>query len=197
MKVRRIAMQFRYSVIGVFALMGSFASPVMAQDDHSHLQAPQVQSPESRVKAGTLVNEIREATKHFQTQPPEGYSLLLGCVSGGDFGAMGMHFLNGALLDSEITRDMPEILLYEPLPNGRLQLTGVDYIVTKEAWESNPDHKGPPELEGQLFHLFTSPNRFGLPDFYTLHVWAWKGNPTGTFTNWNPNVSCDAFRGEK
>jgi hypothetical protein len=33
----------------------------------------------------------------------------------------------------------------------------------------------------------------GLDPFYTLHVWAWKDNPNGTFTNWNPNVSCDAF----
>jgi hypothetical protein len=46
---------------------------------------------------------------------------------------------------------------------------------------------------GQAFHLFESPNRFALPAFYTLHVWAWKENPNGTFTNWNPNVSCDAF----
>ena len=34
---------------------------------------------------------------------------------------------------------------------------------------------------GQLLHLFESPNRFGLPAFYTLHVWAWKENPTGMF----------------
>ena len=47
---------------------------------------------------------------------------------------------------------------------------------------------------GQLLHLFESPNRFGLPAFYTLHVWAWKHNPNGTFVNWHPNVSCDAFR---
>ena len=60
-----------------------------------------------------------------------------------------------------------------------------------------PESHGPPELMGQLFHLFDAPNRFGLPAFYTLHVWAWKDNPNGTFTNWNPNVSCDAFAGEK
>jgi len=47
-----------------------------------------------------------------------------------------------------------------------------------------------------LFHLFESPNRFGLPAFYTLHVWAWKENPSGTFVNWHPNVSCDAFTGQ-
>jgi hypothetical protein len=66
-------------------------------------------------------------------------------------------------------------------------------LVKKADWESNPDHKGPPELMGQLFHLFDSPNRFGLDPFYTLHVWAWKDNPVGTISNWNPNVSCDAF----
>ena len=125
------------------------------------------------------------------------YALIFGCVSGGDFGAMGMHFLNGALLgDGDVDVNHPEILLYEPLPNGRLRLTGADYLVDKDEWDANPKHKGPPELMGQLFHLFDSPNRFGLKAFYTLHVWAWKDNPNGTFTNWNPNVSCDAFAGE-
>jgi hypothetical protein len=37
--------------------------------------------------------------------------------------------------------------------------------------------------------------RFGLPAFYTLHVWAWKDNPSGAFVNWHPKVSCDAFAG--
>ena len=49
---------------------------------------------------------------------------------------------------------------------------------------------------GQLLHLFESPNRFGLPPFYTLHVWAWKENPTGTFVNWHSKVSCDGFSGQ-
>ena len=46
----------------------------------------------------------------------------------------------------------------------------------------------------KLFHAFESPNRFGLPPFYTLHVWVWKDNPAGTFTTWNPAVSRDAFK---
>jgi hypothetical protein len=42
--------------------------------------------------------------------------------------------------------------------------------------------------------LNDSPNRFGLPAFYSLHVWAWKdNNPSGTFVNWSPKVSCDAY----
>jgi len=90
----------------------------------------------------------------------------------------------------------PEILLYEPLSNGKLRLTGADYLVLKSDWDAKPEHTSPPELMGQLFHLFDSPNRFGLPAFYSLHVWAWKENPNGTFVNWNPNVSCDGFSGQ-
>jgi hypothetical protein len=44
--------------------------------------------------------------------------------------------------------------------------------------------------------IFESPHRFGLPTFYTLHVWAWKENPAGTFADWHAAVSCDAFGGE-
>jgi hypothetical protein len=53
-----------------------------------------------------------------------------------------------------------------------------------------------PQLMGQIFHYFEAPNRFGLPAFYTLHVWAWKENPKGAFVNWHPNVSCQSFVGQ-
>jgi hypothetical protein len=39
------------------------------------------------------------------------------------------------------------------------------------------EEQNPPELK--VLHLFEGPNRFGLPAFYTLHVWAWKDNPPG------------------
>ena len=35
------------------------------------------------------------------------------------------------------------------------------------------------------------PNRFGLPPFYSLHVWAFKHNPAGMFEMFNPNVHCN------
>jgi hypothetical protein len=202
MKVGRFARQFQYSVIGALLLVGGGSSRALAQGDHMHAATSQrhEQTQEEKKRAGALVQAVREATEQFQNveNAAPDYALVFGCVSGGDFGAMGLHFLNGKLLgDGEVDVNHPEILLYEPLPNGRLRLTGADYLVDVEEWNSKPEHKGPPELMGQLFHLFDSPNRFGLKPFYTLHVWAWKDNPNGTFTNWNPNVSCDAFAGEK
>jgi hypothetical protein len=83
------------------------------------------------------------------------------------------------------------------LPNGRLRLIGADYLVPAGDWHtSNPDALGAPVLMGQIMHLFEAPNRFGLPDFYTLHVWAWKDNPTGMFVNWHSRVSCESFGGQ-
>jgi hypothetical protein len=43
-------------------------------------------------------------------------------------------------------------------------------------------------------HLLNSaPNRYGIPAFYALHVWAWRHNPQGTFVDYNPRVSCDGY----
>src|SRR5580765_4847330 len=197
MTVGRFGKNLAVSAIGALMLIGAVPARALAQDDHSHgiTAQRQEQTPEQKARAGALIKAVQEATERFQraaAAEAEGYTLQFGCVSGSDFGAMGMHFVNGALVDDgEIDVAHPEIVLYEPLPNGKLRLTGADYLVLADAW--NAKHAGPPQLMGQLFHLFDSPNRFGLPPFYTLHVWAWKENPNGAFTNWNPNVSCDAF----
>jgi len=89
---------------------------------------------------------------------------------------------------------MPVPWVNRSFPFSSGSYSGADYVVFAAAWDAT--HDAPPELMGQLFHLFDKPNRFGLDPFYALHVWAWKENPNGTFTNWNPNVSCDAFAGE-
>ena len=165
-----------------------------------HGAAPQQREPtaEKKNQASAFVKIVRESTERFRdvgVAQAEGYALQFGCVSGSDAGAMGMHFVNGPLVgDGELDATRPEIVIYEPLPNGRLRLIGADYLVLADQW--NAKHASPPELMGQLFHLFESPNRFGLPAFYTLHVWAWKDSPTGTFVNWHSNVSCDAFSGQ-
>jgi hypothetical protein len=138
---------------------------------------------------------VRDATERFKdvsVAEAEGYALQFGCVSGDDFGAMGLHYVNGALVSGGVldpTR--PQIVIYEAMPDGTRKLIGADFLVIADAW--NASHSGPPELMGQFFHLFPSPNRFGLPAFYTLHVWAWKNNPKGAFVNWHPNVSCASY----
>ena len=151
-------------------------------------------SSQKAVAGGTLVETVRQATKSFRNvdaAQAAGYGLFHGCVSGPQEGAMGIHYVNGDLVgDGEIDALHPEALIYE-IRNGRLQLVGVEYVVIAEAWDAN--HETPPTLMGQVFHYVGAPNRYRIPAFYELHVWAWKPNPNGMFTDWNPNVSCEDY----
>jgi hypothetical protein len=140
----------------------------------------------------SFVEQVRQATQSLrdvrQATKAE-YAPVLGCVSGPQEGAMGVHYVNSTFLqDGELDVNRPEALMYEST-NGTLRLLGVEYIVTADAWHAR--HAEPPTLEGQVFNYTASPNRYGLPAFYELHVWAWRGNPHGTFVDWNPHVSCD------
>jgi hypothetical protein len=195
MHVRLFARLSVRSVLALLMLAGS-ATLVRAQ---SHDHAVEIAAPPHRPtpEQNELVQAVRNATERFRNVrsidgPGEGYELSFGCVSGGDYGAMGLHYVKGPLVfDGEIDVANPEIILFEPTPHDGIRITGADYVVIAADWDAK--HPAPPELNGQLFHFFESPNRFGLPAFYTLHVWAWKHNRNGTFVNWNPDVSCDAF----
>jgi hypothetical protein len=97
---------------------------------------------------------------------------------------MGVHFVNAALLDdAQPDVSQPEALIYEPQLRGGYRLVGVEYIT----------FASPAVLEGHLLNLNGAPNRYGLPAFSELHVWAWKANPNGTFADWNPRVSCGPY----
>jgi hypothetical protein len=154
---------------------------------------------EQQNDASALLKIVRDSTERFKdvaVAEAEGYVLQFGCVSGSDSGAMGLHYVNGNIVASGILdATRPQIVIYEPMPNGKLKLIGADYLVIADSWDKK--NQGPPQLMGQLFHLFESPNRFGLPAFYTLHVWAWKDNPNGAFVNWHPQVSCESFSGAR
>ena len=141
----------------------------------------------SAVAADTnpLADKVKAANARFAdlaVAKSEGYAPIP-CVSGVDGGAMGVHYVNQALLDDPaIDIGKPEAVLYEPQADGKLNLVAVEYITPK----------GPAALGGQLFSFTNAPNRYGLPAFYELHVWAWKANATGPFADMNPAVSCAA-----
>ena len=93
MKVGRHSKRAKYSLIGGLMpiSMGLIAAQAhddqMAADSHQH---------KSSAQDNELVRIVRESTERFKdvaVAEGEGYHLAFGCVSGGDFGAMGMHFL--------------------------------------------------------------------------------------------------------
>ena len=121
---------------------------------------------------------------------PEGVPLHE-CIAAFDgSGAMGFHYLNGALLDTTIDPAQPEVLVYAPDEHGRLRLAALEYVVFQVPWT---DEHGAaiPVLFGEAFHVVGEGNRYEVPAFFALHVWLWQPNPAGTFADFNPNVSCD------
>lgn len=176
----------RLTLAGILA-----ASMVLtgAADDHQSLHA-------KHDKAGApakLVETVRNATRQFidvNAAARASYNPAFGCVSGPERGAMGVHYINGSLVgDGEIDATRPEALIYEPAKDGSMRLVGVEFIVDAASWMAR--HNAPPMLEGQAFQFVNSPNRYGIPAFFELHVWAWQDNPNGTFADWNTKVSCD------
>jgi hypothetical protein len=157
-----------------------------ATADHEH-------AGHDRDVPAKLVEIVRENTRQFldvNSATAAGYAPFLGCVTGPDHGAMGVHYVNGDLVgDAELDSSRPEALIYE-MKDGRARLVGVEFIVDAAAWGKN--HQNPPVLEGQTLQFVDSPNRFGLKPFYELHVWAWRNNPQGAFVDWNNRVSCES-----
>jgi hypothetical protein len=196
-KVRQLAPNSRHCLT-TLALLSASLLCALAQDIHAHMETTTQPTPQQSRNASALIKIVRESTERFKdvsVAEAEGYALQFGCVSGPDSGAMGLHYVNGDLVNRGVldpTR--PQIVIYEPTPNGGLRLIGADFLLLADAWDKKK--QGQPELMGQLFHYWESPNRFGLPAFYTLHVWAWKDNPNGAFVNWHPKVSCEQFGGQ-
>jgi hypothetical protein len=174
----------------VLAMAIAASMPVaLAQEEHHEGERAEA-SP-------GLVRDVRQATQKFQDvtgATGAGYVSTRNCVSGPNNGAMGVHYVNEAYVaDGVLDVQKPEVLVYEP-HQGQLRLVAVEFLVDAEQW--NAANTAPPVLGGQLFHYVGAPNRLRFPAYYELHVWAWKRNSSGIFSDWNPSVSCAAYTGE-
>jgi hypothetical protein len=143
------------------------------------------------------LRRVKQATDKYHSvekAKAAGYGLLvdakgIACIDMPGRGAMGVHYVNGTLVgDGDIDALRPEAMVYEPGPGTRLRLVAVEYVVFQADWDKN--HRARPRLFGRRFDFTPSPNRYGLPPFYSLHAWIWRDNPAGTFAMWNPRVHC-------
>jgi hypothetical protein len=142
---------------------------------------------------GSDLATVRAATARFhdiQVALDEGYGPLHMCTDeNSGLGAMGQHYVKGSVVgDTEFDLSQPEVLVYEPMPNGRQRLVAVEFVVFKDIWDA--DNAAAPQLFGRELRPVLEPNRYGVPSFYQIHVWLWKSNPAGIFSDWNERVSC-------
>jgi hypothetical protein len=142
-----------------------------------------------------LIDKVHNATAHFidiNVAIAEGWVAATPCVSGPDTGAMGVHMvLSSRISAGVLNAEQPEALIYEPMANGKMRLVGVEFIVLASVWATNNPGGGVPALDGNLLNYIAAPNRYGLPAFYELHVWAWENNPKGSYADWNTHVTCE------
>jgi len=168
------------------ALAALLITPAMANEaaigDHDH-------SADAKAWQSTpLIQKVRKATARFRdinVALGEGYAPATPCVSGPNGGAMGVHLIKGDLLARGVDAETPEALIYEPFPDGRMRLVGAEFITFASDWVGEV-----PVLDGHLLNYVGAPNRYGIPAFYEMHVWAWRNNPDGSFADWNPHVTC-------
>lgn len=84
------------------ALLSSLAAaaPLIAADSTATKDSEQAHAPHDSAAPAKLVQLVRDATRQFinvNGATAAGYQPFLGCVSGPDHGAMGVHYVNGAL----------------------------------------------------------------------------------------------------
>ena len=94
-----------------------------------------------------MIDKVRNATARFRdiNALSNDWVRATPCVSGPDFGAMGVHFVLPARLgDAALNADEPEALIYEPLSGGAFRLVGVPPLLGRPLLEHDEQPGAPP-----------------------------------------------------
>ena len=101
-------------------------------------------------------------------------------------GAMGVHFVN-LTIQGPPDPTKPNVLIYEPLGQGKLKLVAAEWLVPLAVAKERPMLLGQPFQGPMEGHEPLIPQGF---HHYDLHAWLFKDNPLGMFVPTNPNVTC-------
>jgi hypothetical protein len=165
------------------ALMGAVGCDAPGTTAPEGLEADLNASVHARTAQDDLLKAVRQATARFHSPVQAvraGYAADDHCVAHPELGGMGFHWVNQDLVDPHFDPLKPEVLLYASGPSGQPQLVAVEYVVIDVGQEH-------PHFGDHPFDVGGTP----VPvDHWSLHVWLYEDNPSGTFAPFNPNVSC-------
>jgi hypothetical protein len=127
-------------------------------------------------------------------------------------GAMGVHYFRPDLLGisgppnprvegngTHTDFRKPAILIYEPQADGTQKLVAVENLVFAKAWHG-AGHAKPPRFHGVEYDSMKDDPATRIDEahlfepHYDRHVWLYRDNPSGLFSDWNPTVSCAAAK---
>ena len=141
------------------------------------------------------LREIRSAVARYHSfaqaqAQADGYTVENELCIASPAGTMGIHAINPALMaDDAIDPLRPEILLYVPKANGKLELVGVEYW-KRDADQNLATNGDQPSLFGRAFDGPMPGHGPVMPVHYDMHVWVAEANTSGVFALFNPAVAC-------
>jgi hypothetical protein len=180
-------------------------------------------APPPRGDEPTLA-DVRRATERFKdvnVAVAEGYlrdpfdlcdtATMMGRPA--SLGAMGIHYFRPDLLGvteppaprvngtgTHTDFRTPAILIYEPQPDGSLQLVAVENLVFAAAWRA-AGHTERPSFQGVPYDSMVDDPGTPIDEAHMFephfdrHVWLYRENPGGIFAQFNPAVTCASHRG--
>ena len=175
---------------------------------------------ESAPSEPTLV-AVRSAAEKYRdviVAKAEGYTTDNKCVTAemlgfpASMGAMGLHYVRRDWLGlpptpsppggprvrgtgTHVDFAKPAMLVYEPQPDGSLELVAVENLVFADAWHK-ASGDGPPKFHGRNWPLLKDDpatkvdEAHGWEPHYEQHLWVFRSNPNGMYSPFNPNVTC-------
>jgi hypothetical protein len=188
-------------------------------------QAPARQTSADPVGAEPSLEAVRRASERFRdvnVALAEGYirdpmnvcetAEIMGRPA--RLGVMGVHYFRPDLLGITGPPDprvdgtgthtdflKPAILIYEPQPNGSLELVAVENLAFVKAWEA-AGHTRVPSFHGKAYDRMVddpatpADEAHHFQPHYDRHVWLFRDNPNGMFAQFNPNATCEHHRPE-
>jgi hypothetical protein len=170
------------AVIGAFTLVLAGCAG-RGQGSAASREAPVGEPVDDKVRRDLEV--LRAATTRFHdiaAAHAAGYpSTMPKCIADSTMGGMGYHLIDRSLFDDKLEIERPEMLIYAPAAEGKVELVAVEYVVP---YRAVPATAKPPRIFDQDL------KRYDQLNYWALHVWAWRPNPSGLFADWNPTVRC-------
>jgi len=134
--------------------------------------------------SGASINDAKlqlEGYQNHQKAIEDGYRNTGTCIEG-----LGTLFVRDDV--SQVSYDIPNVLLYERRDTDQYELMGAEWFVPAS------DVEEPPALfagdDRQTFRGPMEGHYSGQPTHYGLHVWLFTENPNGQFSDSNPNLTC-------
>jgi hypothetical protein len=206
-------------IIGCCLTLPSCARDAESADDTAAAPAESLASAPAPAPGEPDLDAIRMATERFRDVNvalaegfiPDPTGMCVTAAMEGqpaENGAMGIHYFRPDLLGltgppnprvngtgTYTDFNAPAVLIYEPQPDGSLELVAVENVVFQKAW-TEAGNTSPPTFHSVTYQTMqddpaTEPDEaHGFEPHYEHHVWLYRENPNGVFVPFNPAVTC-------